>query len=214
MILVGEAATFLPHLIAAWNRAGDLGAGGKRLRFQLTRTLTMRPGTGVKELTFKEDGHERLEKAGFPISRLIDRPCPDTPFGADILSPLRLGKAKHGKKGIDWGAAFHSLSIRLSLLSQVYCGGVRPDSETWDRLTDFLADPGVVYEATRWVEGVRYSSTQKNRLPIGGIMGAITVQPVHEPEVWWRWWQAAEIFHLGKGTSIGLGRLQLQRSSL
>jgi hypothetical protein len=49
---------------------------------------------------------------------------------------------------------------------------------------------------------------------MGGIMGRSFIEPPwQEKEVWWHWWHTAAIFHLGKGTSMGLGKVSLSSGS-
>jgi hypothetical protein len=59
----------------------------------------------------------------------------------------------------------------------------------------------------RW-DWERYSSRQKTRMKMGGLMGEITYGgPVAAFEPFLR---AGEILHVGKGTSFGLGKYEIE----
>ena len=59
-----------------------------------------------------------------------------------------------------------------------------------------------------WHDLPRYSSRQKTRMKLGGFMGKIffsgSLLPFEEALL-----SAAELFHLGKNTSFGLGRIEV-----
>jgi hypothetical protein len=47
-------------------------------------------------------------------------------------------------------------------------------------------------------------------VPMGGRIDAVEVMlPQETAQKWLRWWRTAELFHLGKGTTMGNGALQL-----
>ena len=208
MTLVGEAGRFLPHLIAAWNRAGERGAGKGRGNFILRKVYILLPNESMK--TVYED--ERLLDHGeltFPVAEYLKGKVPDPPWKIIIETPLRLRQDGRNMGSIDWENAFRSLAIRLSIMNQKYCGGTRPDKDVWQNLTSFLAAPGTTEARTRWFDWKRFSSTQDTHVPMGGLIGENVVTPSVGISTWWRWWEAARLFHLGKGTSMGLGKIAL-----
>ncbi|MBF0233091.1 MAG: CRISPR system precrRNA processing endoribonuclease RAMP protein Cas6 [Desulfamplus sp.] len=125
-----------------------------------------------------------------------------------ILTPLRLRDKGKNLGNVEWSNAFNSLAIRLSVLNQYYCGGERTDPEQWERLLVFFRDPGRTYDSTEWKDIKRYSSRQKARIFMSGIQGECIVEPPSSTlDLWWQWWQMAELFHLGKGITMGLGKI-------
>jgi len=68
-------------------------------------------------------------------------------------------------------------------------------------------------EQLRWSDWTRYSSRQKTRMQLGGVTGRFVLSGEGLAEHWpvlWRgqWW------HIGKTTSMGLGRYRIEAASL
>ena len=208
MTLIGDAGDFLPHLTAAWIRAGERGVGKGRGRFKLHKVYKILPDE--KHVPVYENGCAAgYEETTFPLVDYLGGKAVPAPWKISITTPLRLRQNGKNIASVDWGKAFKSLAIRLSLMNQRYCGGTRPNKEAWHRLTTFLADPGASENHTKWFDWKRFSSTQHTHVPMGGIVGESLITPPGNIIAWRRWWETACLFHLGKGTSMGLGNISL-----
>lgn len=64
-----------------------------------------------------------------------------------------------------------------------------------------------------WQDWARYSSRQKTRMQVGGLMGSITLSG-GDLASWWPLLWLCQWLHLGKFTSMGLGRYRLSAASL
>ena len=63
----------------------------------------------------------------------------------------------------------------------------------------------------QWASDSRFSHSQKQRHPVGGLVGTLRLSASPEAVAAWRnWLQVAERVHLGKKTSMGLGRIRLR----
>jgi hypothetical protein len=60
----------------------------------------------------------------------------------------------------------------------------------------------------RWREDARYSSRQRQQLPLGGVLGRWTLQGDLAPLLPWLW--LGQWLHLGKGATMGLGGYRLE----
>jgi len=59
-----------------------------------------------------------------------------------------------------------------------------------------------------WLETTRFSSRQQTRMQLGGIVGEARLDLRATPDLWpWLW--LASILHVGKGASMGFGRIEL-----
>lgn len=79
-----------------------------------------------------------------------------------------------------------------------------------DAFHDLAGETTVDASNVRWVSDTRYNHSQQQRHPIGGLAGSIrlTARP-DVREAWAVWLQLAERVHLGKKTSMGLGRIDI-----
>jgi len=78
---------------------------------------------------------------------------------------------------------------------------------------DLAEHTTLVHSDVEWTRDTRYSHRQKRRHPVGGLIGTIGLRG--SPSVrttWRRWLGIAERVHLGKKTSMGLGRISLVAS--
>ena len=208
MTLVGNAAKFLPHLTAAWRRAAQRGAGKGRGGFMLTTVFSLPPNERRKPI-YVDGDFLAHDASASPLREYMQSHVPCPPWKVSLQTPLRLRRDGRNMNAIHWRNAFRSLSIRLSMMTQHYCGGAKPDKETWQRVSAFLADPGTTRARTRWFDWKRFSSTQQTHVPMGGLVGDDTITPPGNVSVWWEWWRTARLFHLGKGTAMGMGKIEI-----
>lgn len=64
----------------------------------------------------------------------------------------------------------------------------------------------------RWLETSRFSTRQEMRMQFGGIVGEATVDLAEKPDLA-RLLHAASFLHVGKGASMGFGRIRINHSS-
>lgn len=208
MTVTGSAAEFLPDIISAWIKAGEMGIGSKREKFKLHGINRIPPDGGIVPLngTLSADYM-------YPLTDYLAKDVSQEDLGqlwkVHIVSPLRLMHRGRLLKEPDWFAAFKSLAVRVSALSRNYCGTPRLDNSVWNMLISFFYESCKTYNCISWKRLKRYSSRQKKYVPLDGIIGECMVAPENNRLLWWQWWQTAALFHLGKGTTMGLGKVKV-----
>ena len=209
--LFAYGCDFVPHIIMACEEAGKRGIGFERIRFCLKCVLQNTLKKEWISVYVPGEVKETSDTNFLLIDWLNTLPCEpkNGSWKVEIRSPLRLRKNKKYLRYADWGWAFVSLARRLSLLNYL-CGGFKLNSEQWIEIKSFLSQPGKVENEIFWYDWKRYSSTQNKKIPMGGVMGRAFVDaPQSTKDIWWCWWHVANIFHLGKGTSMGLGKIEV-----
>jgi hypothetical protein len=84
---------------------------------------------------------------------------------------------------------------------------VRRRKEAFHDLADQTA---IDASGVRWASDTRYNHSQQQRHPIGGLAGTLRIEaPPSAQQAWKAWLRPAEQIHLGKKTSMGLGRIDI-----
>jgi hypothetical protein len=204
LTLFGEFTRDLPYFIYAFDLMGKTGlgrrVGGSRGKFCLAEVRN-----GHK--TIYKDKEKTIRQAG-ATRELTLTPATGDPIEKIAImleTPLRV---KHGQK-LARDLPFHVLARamirRMTCLMAAYGDG-EPD---WDY-------PGLVKKAEavktagsdlRWHDIERYSFRQKQRTPIGGLIGRVVYEQV--PTEFLTLLQFCEKAHVGKNTTFGLGKISV-----
>ncbi len=208
MCLIGEADRYLPYLVHALGKAGERGLGrGDGGRFRLD-SLDQEIEPGQKEW-------HCIHRAGGPLTQLPGR-LPVVPncsgdLQIQLLTPLRL--KRRGRlltpERFSFGDFLWALRERLSLL-QGKTG--ESSGSIKEQLPDSLLSVSCHSEQLRWKDWTRYSSRQRTRMQMGGLTGTIRIDG-GLPQEWMPLIQYGQWVHLGKATSMGLGRYRLTADS-
>lgn len=208
MVLIGDAAHFLPHVLAAWEQAGRNGIGKGRNPCILSGIFQYQPDGSRREI-YGPEGPGVLEQESWLLADYLSYlEDPPPPWEIKVLTPhRRKEKGKYSGDG-DWVAIWKRFAVRISLLNTVYHRGSFPDK--WDGLELFFANFGAAEGSLEWYDWERYSSTQDRKVPMGGGRGNSLIRPPRGLEkVWWRWWQTASLLHIGKGATMGMGHIRV-----
>ncbi|MCU7960119.1 MAG: CRISPR system precrRNA processing endoribonuclease RAMP protein Cas6 [gamma proteobacterium symbiont of Bathyaustriella thionipta] len=202
--LIGKANDYLPYLIHAFYLAGELGIGRDKARFDVTK---------VKAATIDSLGWETVYSQGGQVTDLpattgATIPSPATASRITLTTPLRVKHHGHflNPNTFDSQHLFNSLARRLAEMNAHY-GHAEP-SISWRELLAQQKPPQATESRLQWHEWTRYSSRQKSKMQMGGIIGHIDFQPrALQPwmQLLWLW----QWLHLGKSSSMGLGAYEL-----
>jgi hypothetical protein len=206
LTLIGSALQALPYLIHALGQAGERGIGKGQGRFEL-RGLDQELTLGAEDWAPVYRGDSGRYSPGAVRERRLP-PAPER-VQLSFHTPLRI---KHHERLV--GAAQLQAEIltrqllwRLEALDRHYGEG----SGTLGR-DDFGADAAQVRLVTprlRWHDWTRYSSRQDTLMQMGGLLGDLVLEgpglPILWPALWLGQWT-----HLGKATSMGLGRYRVR----
>lgn len=196
ILLLAPDAPRVGVLVAALEAIGRGGLGRGRGRLELDRV---------------DDGHGRTF---WRRGRVVAEPQADEDLRVSAAGPwtlrtttplhvLRSGKLVVSPRASDIARA---AARRLVTLSWAYSGSGATDLRELDRtVEDRLGDAS----EGSWevVRGERWSERQRRRHPVEGVLGSIPLGSEFDPFL--PWLERTLRFGLGKGTGLGLGRLEL-----
>jgi hypothetical protein len=233
LILMGDTVRYLPQLTAAFELIGEDGLGrrveqpgGTRARGPVKLTSGSLTVQGVSLTLY--DGtdwslppvcgpklYERASALAPGEGEANTPPQGEGPLRIRFRTPVRL---KHGGDFIRPDAltpdALAAPLYRRAVGMAVCYGAEAPTADAIQNLQEgfrALADETTLgLDDLTWSEDTRYSHRQERRHPAGGLTGTLSLEaPPDLTGVWSGWLTRAERIHLGKATSMGLGRIEV-----
>jgi len=176
LTLIGEAINYLPYFILAFKEMGKSGLGkkvnGKRGTFQLIR---------VNALSFPDEKALRVYSLSDDLVHNVDakiyhslimekvQKMDKEKVKITFITPLRLRYERNYIRHPEFYHLIKALLGRLSSLSYFYCGEeLKID---FKKLIQDAQEVKSVSCAYSWQDWWRYSSRQKVRMALGGIVG-------------------------------------------
>jgi hypothetical protein len=222
LALFGAAAALFPYVVLAAQELEHTGIGrplganrGRRGQLQITAIASTHPltgatqplyGIGAPQVQLPELAVTAEDVAAFAAS------LPTDTITLQLQTPLRLIDGDRLVKRLTLRPLLQRLMRRLDDLSMAYGSG--PLDIDFHALLDITERVTVVEDCTRWVDVISYSSRQRGRTPIGGLLGEITfagdLAPLRELLVW------GSLVHVGKNAVKGDGcyRVRSQESGV
>ena len=213
LTLIGEAINYLPYFILTFKEMGKSGLGkkinGKRGTFELIRvdTLSFPDDEALKIYSSFDDLIHNID-AKIYHSQIMERVKKMDREKVKIIftTPLRLRYERNYIRYPEFHHLIKALLGRLSSLSYFYCGEeLKID---FKRFTQDAQKVKLVSCNYSWQDWWRYSSRQKVRIALGGVVGEATFAGELEsflPLLTW-----GELVNIGKGTTFGLGRYKIE----
>jgi CRISPR-associated endoribonuclease Cas6 len=208
LTLIGKAIDYYPYFIYTFDELGKTGIGKGRGTFELHEVTTS------EEIIYTSK-NKKLATVQ-PVELLLALPDSfDSSLSTnnDILSlsfitPTRISFDGHLSIDIEFHMLIRTLIRRIAILSYFHCGG---DPTQWDfkGIIEMAKRVRTKDSSLSWYDWERYSAQQDTRMKMGGFIGDITFEGGIEPFM--PLIKAGEILHVGKGTSFGLGKFQIQR---
>jgi len=193
----------LPYIVHAWQVMGVAGLGEPRGRYRLE---------AVSQLL--DDRWELIHTPGTPLR---PRPpavpqLPPPPAGRCRLvfeTPVRVRHENRlmGPKAFRFRGLFASLLRRLSLLQHLHSD--TPMAADFRALVQRAVPIEPLARQLRWFEWTRYSSRQRTEMQMGGLLGWVEFTAT-DLLPFWPWLALGQWLHVGKGTTMGLGRYCLE----
>lgn len=201
-ILIGDAVQHDFTLCRAWDVASGMGLGRERHRFHLRRTVAIRP-----------DGQTVDHAAPWPLSTAtwpatnehLRNAASDQPCRLIFPVPLRL--------------MFRKQLIESPTLADIVVAACRrvkaylpaEHLADWDQLSRWALDTARDTPAELWqgerLDLHRYSGRQRAELELRGVTGYLGLP--RGPGPLWPLLAAARWLHLGKGTVMGMGQMEV-----
>lgn len=212
LVLVGSAIHLLGYFICTLEELGRRGIGPARGRYRLERVEC------IPQIDSSENGGgtpvyngTTRQVVGAPLvlkaSTLFDTGEPTSALTLSFQTPVRIVSGERLATEIHFPTLFRSLLRRLALLTYFHCDHPIDASE----LRGLIAEADAIHtrrSALRWRDWERYSTRQKARMNLGGLMGEVTYEG--EFDRFLPYLRAGQLTHVGKATSFGLGKYQLR----
>jgi hypothetical protein len=203
LLLLGPAVDGLPYIMHAIAKAGGMGIGRDRGTFELC-SVQCEAGLGTEQWLPVAAAGGKL--APLAASRL-DVPPPPGAIRLEVITPLRIkGRGRLlGAREFAFLDLYRTLLWRLRNLARSYAG---EEPRNPHALLAAAAQVRTVRQELAWHEWTRYSSRQRTRLQMGGVVGWLELEGDALADLWETLW-LGQWLHVGKATSMGLGRYRL-----
>ncbi|MDO5675375.1 MAG: CRISPR system precrRNA processing endoribonuclease RAMP protein Cas6 [bacterium] len=200
--LMGRSNVFFSALFAAIKQAEKTGLGLRRERRRQYRvSVVSRHFPGGSELL--KDQREESTPPPFPVCQWLDQA--QSAEKAYFVTPVRLTKKRESV--LNWNLLYTNLARRLESLNMVYGSGAGFGRDNWLELRALMQDWPAPSARLHWVQLHRYSARQDQKIPLGGFIGQVDLSRLRpEQQIWWH---LASLLHVGRGTVMGLGRIEL-----
>lgn len=201
LVLVGRAIAQLPLIVLAWQRALGAGIGARQGR---ARLLALHYVVGETCMPVWSEHAPRVVEH---TPRLPDPPNPRDTVTLRLLTPLRI---QHNGRPLDP----KDISAPRLLVGLIKRTGLLLEAHTGSPCAiDFsgLAAHARTIRETRdltWRDWKRYSSTQKQDMALGGVMGRWRLSGDLAP--FWPFLHAGQWLHVGKNATFGLGHYTIE----
>ena len=201
LILVGKAVNYLPYFIVTFDSLGEKGLGRKRIKYKLKEVKDIDNKTIFsKEKNFISPEYTTLKWEEFIPQGKIKK------VEIEIKTPLRIIKRGKVIYSLTPEVIIESLARRVSLLSYFHC-----NFNLWDEVKPLIEKSKNLKFANKgikWYDMQRYSTRQKRKIGMGGVIGKIQMEGDFTPFI--QLLKAGEFLHTGKGTTFGLGKYKLK----
>lgn len=219
--LVGYCARFIAPVLHAMAKIQNRGLGKERITFQIESVVEDTP-EGNNLLNLEKDILSQIN-GPFSLEKWLSGPTDvQNSYSLSLKTPLRLRKRGKYLDDLDLPFMFMSIARRLEALNCVFSGGQMLGKKTWLELESmfrFLDKPFSENELSSdsfhsfeknisWDDFSRFSNRQKRKVPMGGLVGECSFNT--NLAGIGQWLRCAELVHVGKGTAMGLGRVEMK----
>jgi hypothetical protein len=207
-LLIGRGEDYLSYVVAGLKRACETGLGRGYGRARLDDVWAEQPYTATLVRLYSASGAP-VAGAG-PVVTAGDiaahaAALPPDRLTLRFLTPTRLVTSEQVATRPDFAVLVRSLLRRVSSLAYFH-GGQR-----WD--IDFRAASAAAEQVrlavdnTHWLDRDRYSTRQRQRTPLGGLVGSAAYAGDLRPFL--PLLALGELVHVGKATAFGNGRYEI-----
>jgi len=205
LILIGRAINYLPYFIYTFDELGKIGIGKGRGRYRLKEVKTAKDGIIVyleSDKIIRNVEPDLIEILAFVPSNKIDN------ITLKFVTPLRMKYNRDLVVIPEFHILIRHLLRRLGLLYYFHCSSSSEPSWNHKEIINHAETIKMISSSLRWFDWERYSSRQKTRMRLGGLVGEITYSGDLKPFIYIL--KAGEVLHIGKNTSFGLGKYEIK----
>jgi len=209
LTLIGWAMDALPYFLYAFQELGRRGLGRDRSSYELLLVSYLDQQDGHRSLILQNNAingdyghyyHEISSRWPAPPTRPIQH------ISLRLTTPTLI---KYQGTILREPPPFHvlirTLMRRLSSMSVFYGNGKWDiDYSHWIQRAESVR---LIASRTRWVNWNRYSTRQKRRIPLGGLVGELNYEGDITPFI--PLLQIGRLIHIGKGAVFGHGQYDM-----
>jgi hypothetical protein len=201
LLLIGQARDLAGYAVLAIERMAAAGLGRRRCRFSVERIDAQAAGG-----TFEE-----IFPGGNPGAESFAQWLPPPPSSPGeratlrFLTPIRLKSRDHLLAEVGLRGLTFAMIRRTLELAHFHAPGAAIDW-TFRPLLDAASAVKVVRSDLRWHDWERYSSRQETTMSLGGFVGTLELAGDLRPLA--PLFASAEVLHVGKGATFGLGKVE------
>lgn len=200
ILLFGNAVEYAPYVYGAIERGQHKGFGRNRVQYKIeslhSRNISLLDSDGNlhfqnKYLVWKSSGNYRKETR--TEAKVLIK----------LLSPLRFKHQGAFQDVISTQSLFACFHRRMSIICALY-GSFHEPPNLDSRISK-------TSDSTFWKDYVHFSSRQRQKMMLGGVMGEIVLEGMfsdYEIDLL----SFCELFHAGKNTSFGFGKISVWKS--
>jgi hypothetical protein len=203
--LIGDCIRYFPAVLKAIQSGKASGIGPSRIPYVIHSIHRLLPEGRLQEVPMDPEDWTGMNKEIPLADWLVPAPRITGPTAFALETPVRLRKQGKYMGRMEWPYFFATIVRRLEALSCLFSGGRPLGKERYTSLMDAFSIAAPIHGNLSWMDYSRYSSRQHKKVPMGGLIGTATLGA---PDVWTTsWLQAAGLVHVGKGASMGLGKV-------
>lgn len=205
ILIIGKAIEYIPYFIYTIKEFGKTGFGKRRIPFDLISVYDMY-GTPfyAHDEWLNPKKHRIIDHTSFSTQK--EALSQETKITVDYLTPCRIKYNEHLVDSIEFHVLIRSLLRRISELSYFFCG--IPIDADYPAIINHSLGVHTTCQNLKWIEINRYSTRQKQRMKLGGVVGTAVYEGDIAPFLPILLW--GELLHVGKGTSFGLGEYRIR----
>lgn len=217
LTLFGRALNYLSYYVHAVSGVCRDGFGIDRTPLRLAKVEAVYGPQDLETIYTVEDPFLNsfrkqslcLETALHPVLEVNPPNCDAEPalrmVKLSFNSAFRVKENEKLLSAIGFPTIIKSLLRRFSNIAYFHCGRETPID--FKKIIDMAGNVEVVDSKLEWFEYDRYSLRQRAKMKLGGLIGEITFKNASK---WIDLLKLGEIIHLGKNTSFGFGKYELE----
>ena len=195
--IFGKLIDYFPYVYYSIIKAGQRGVFKNRIKYEVKDVKV----NGVSIL--KEDGNLSMdfERNVWSVDKKDNRPS-DYTLKVTFLSPTRIKYRGSFLSDISFNDLINSGVRRVEFISKLY-------GSYDDGINSLDYDVKVVEKNIQWKDYIYYSARQREKLKLGGVVGDIQFYGKVDSNTL-AVLKTAELLHIGKNPSFGLGKIQIE----
>ena len=199
-VLLGDAVKYVSSLVSALQNIEQYGLGAQRYSFSLLKIVNREE----QRFLWRRNTYYKTGENGITI------PCRKLQevSGAEIelCTPLRIRRNGQLLTDIQFQTMIRNITSRMIAITERYGGWV--DREEIEKIVRLAGEVRTVREDLSVFHLERYSNRIKEKMDFSGLMGSLEYEGDLTPFV--PWLSAAQILHIGRNTTFGMGKIEVR----